>query len=236
MPVDLPSPALRNLAEMVADDLRQAILAGTLHPGQRISDAEVAAQRGISRSPVRDALRQLEKDGLVVSAPNRGAAVREFSEADIRQLNTIRGMLEGLAASWACDHITDTDIAVLEGLCREMERALPVRTGEDRIRLQQPIEEFHRRVVAAAHAPLLEEILSSIWMQIRMAMATANRSPRVSELLHEHEVLIDALRRRDAAAAELAAREITAKSAARALPMLHENGLNGDPKSSKPGR
>ena len=162
--------------------------------------------------------------------------MREFSQADIRQLNTIRGMLVGLAASWACDHITDTDIAVLEGLCREMETALPVRTREDRIRLQQPIEEFHRRVVAASHAPLLEEILSSIWMQIRMAMATANRSPRVSELLHEHEVLIDALKRRDAAAAELAAREITAKSAARALPMLHENGLNGDPKGSQPGR
>ena len=228
MAADPPHPALRNLTELVADNLREAILAGTLRPGQRVSDAEIAAQMGTSRSPVRDALRQLEKDGLVVSAPNRGAIVRRLTEVDIRQLNTIRGMLEGLAAAWACEHITDMDILVLEGLCREMEKALPVRTSAERLRLQRPIEEFHRRLVAAARAPMLEEILSSIWMQIRMAMAAANRNPRVSELVHEHEELIDALKRRDAAAAELAAREITAKSAARALPMLGEESADGE--------
>lgn len=207
MTSELPTLPFKSLREMVADALRRAILDGTIKPGQKILEGEVATHMGISRSPVREALRQLEREGIVHNVPNKGTIVRELSEGDVAHLYGIRAVLEGLAAAWSCKHITPAEIASLRVLCREMWAVLPITSDESRLKFLHKDVQFHEVVVSAARSRSLTEALVNIQMQIRMAMAVS------TVLIHpvqgtaaEHDNLVDILERRDPLEAERAFR------------------------------
>ncbi len=207
---------------MVANSLRQSILDGNLKPGQRLMDAEIASRMGISRSPVREALRQLEKDGLVRSSANRGCTVVELSRDDLFQLYGVRASLEGLAAAWACHSIDQPQIAELRRLCHEMQALLPFGSDADRVAFLHKDAEFHQLLIEAAHAPRLADMLASVKLQLRMMMAAIQAAARASaQAAAEHELLIAALESGDTGLAERLARQHVEGARERMLSLLN---------------
>ncbi len=218
----LRPPQFKSLREVVVDSLREAILDGSLRPGQRIQDSEVALQLGVSRTPVREALRQLEKDGLVRSTPNRGAIVNDLSKDDLEELYGIRAVLEGLAAARACSRITARELEDLQRLCEEMQAVVPFRSEEDRIAFLSRDMEFHELLVEASQSPSLAEMLSGIRMRIRMVMATISVLARASaQAAPEHKALLEAIRLRDRESAERLARQHVMDSMQRVMGLFH---------------
>ena len=102
------------LRDVVFNTLRQAIITGEFAPGERLMEISLANRLGVSRTPVREALRQLELEGLVRIIPNRGAFVEGITKEDVKDIYEIRARLEGLCAKWAADRITKDQIAELE--------------------------------------------------------------------------------------------------------------------------
>src|SRR5260221_5812094 len=97
----------RTLRDTVTSAVRQSIVGGTLKPGDQINQVEVASKLHVSRGPLREALRQLEEEGLVLSLPNKGTFVTEITTADIEEVYSIRRVLENLAIQRAVEHATD---------------------------------------------------------------------------------------------------------------------------------
>ena len=178
------------------DQLQHAILEGLLKPGERLR-AEALAQRfGTSRTPIREALLQLEAQGLVEVEPNRGAVVRAFDRDDLLDLYGVRALLEPAAAARAATRIGEADIARLRQLCEAAEHA----SVDDQIAYN---EDFHRIIVEAAASP-----------RLTVAMRAASGIPRAfrsvfwrsdeqrAESLLCHRRLVSAFRARDAQLAE----------------------------------
>jgi DNA-binding GntR family transcriptional regulator len=180
----------------VRDELQHAILEGVLKPGERLR-AEALAQRfGTSRTPIREALLQLEAQGLVEVEPNRGAVVRAFDRDDLLDLYAVRALLEPAAAARAATRIDDDGIARLEALCDAAQHA----TVDEQIAYN---EDFHRIIVEAAGS-----------RRLTVAMRAASGIPRAfrsrfwdseeqrAESLLCHRRLVSAFRVRDAQLAE----------------------------------
>src|SRR5688572_13387903 len=110
------------LSAIVLRTLREAIVEGRLAPGEAINEAQLSRQLGVSRAPVREALRWLEKDGLVANVPYRGAIVTPLTERSVKELQSFRRLLEVFAAEQVIARATDADIASLEALVAAIER------------------------------------------------------------------------------------------------------------------
>jgi DNA-binding GntR family transcriptional regulator len=174
----------------VRDQLQHAILEGVLQPGERLR-AEALAQRfGTSRTPVREALLQLEAQGLVEVEPNRGAVVRSFDRDDLRDLYEVRALLEPKAAALAAQRISDEAIEQLDQLC----------SADDLIVAN---EAFHRIILEAARSPRLTEAMraaSGIPRSFRSVFWHDERQRAESLMCHRR--LVAAFKARDAQLAE----------------------------------
>jgi len=120
---DLTAPVSRSAGDAAAELVREAILDGRLLPGQRLKEGALASDLGISRTPVREALRLLETEGLVASLRNRGTFVRDYSADDIRDIYEIRALLETQAARRAAERCTPADHEALRASCERFERS-----------------------------------------------------------------------------------------------------------------
>jgi len=155
----------KSLREAALSAIRQAIIRGDLKPGQRLVESGIAHQMGISRAPVREALRQLEIEGLVVSEPHRGTFVAEFSITDLWEIYTLRAAIESLAARIVTEKASAETLAQLQQVVADMARA----THEgDLARLAALDMSFHEMLCrASGHSRLLDIWLSMI-AQIRI--------------------------------------------------------------------
>lgn len=115
------------LRDVVFENLREAILEGKLKPGQRLMEVQLAEQLGVSRTPVREAIRKLELEGLVVMLPRKGAYVANMSLKDIMDVLEVRASLEGLAAYLAAERISDEDIKKLKDISEEFKKHFGIR-------------------------------------------------------------------------------------------------------------
>jgi DNA-binding GntR family transcriptional regulator len=183
------------LSQRVAEDVRQLILSGELAPGARIGQEELAERFGTSRIPVREALRQLESDGLVILVPNSGARVAKLDLSECLEIYKIRERLEPLALSEAVANMSDAEIDELEGLVAQMERA---QDTEEFLRLDR---EFHLASYRAAGMQQLIGMVERFWnttQHYRRAF-TELVGEKGSWVIHtEHRLMLDAIRRRDA--------------------------------------
>ena len=109
------------LRDVVFNTLRRAILKGELEPGERLMEIALANKLGVSRTPIREAIRKLELEGLVVMIPRKGAEVARITEKDLRDVLEVRTSLEKLAIELACDRITEEDINDLNLACKDFE-------------------------------------------------------------------------------------------------------------------
>ena len=185
----------------VAQTLREEILNGTLAPGDRLSQEDIALRFGVSRQPVRDALRQLEGDGLITMVANAGAWVSKLSESECYEAYQVRERLEPLLLSQSIPNLKPAQIQRLTELVSEIEKATDL---EQFLRLDR---EFHLLSYAGAAPGMLREFVERIWnttQHYRRAFAKLSGFI-TSEVTHmEHKLILDGIVRRDSPQAEKA--------------------------------
>lgn len=187
-----------SLGEFVHEWLRDAIRDGRYQPGERIREAEVAVRLNVSRTPVREAFRRLQADGLLVLTPWRGAEVAQLDRNQVVELYAMRRALEGTAAGLAADHATDAEIDHLFDLIKQDKAA-----EGDPTRQLEINRAFHQALYAAAHNRYLLKALNALADSLALLKSTTYEVPgRAAAALGEHDTIAKAIRNRDAEGAE----------------------------------
>lgn len=154
--------------------IRRSIMEGQLAPGTRLQEVELANQLGVSRTPVREALRTLSSEGLVEILTNRGARVARWSVEDLDEIYELRMMLEARAAERAAGRMHAAETDLLTALCEQMEACAQRGGAHDLLALGKLNSSFHRRIVDAADSPRLATMLGSV-VQVPLVMRTFSR-------------------------------------------------------------
>jgi DNA-binding GntR family transcriptional regulator len=196
---------LRNTSrsEFVFAALRDAIWDGRFAPGERIPEEEIARSLGVSRTPVREALRRLQERGMLSVGAGRSLVVAELSRQQVLELYAMREILEGSAARFAARHADETEIDVLHHLLGELEKR-----GDNPRMLVSLNRRFHRAICEAAHNRYLIATLDGMHDALALLHSNTFRLPsRRSESDVEHRRIVVAIERRDPDEAEAAARD-----------------------------
>ena len=193
------------LRDVVFESLRTAILEGKLKSGQRLMEVQLAEQLGVSRTPIREAIRKLELEGLVIMLPRKGAYVADLSFKDLIDVLEIRASLEGLAASLASGRRRDEDIEGLEKLAREFEES--VKSGDIEEVLKKDVE-FHEYIFSLANNKKLHQIINSLWEQVHRFRVTYVSDYEASlSLVEEHNKILEAIKEGNCELAKIYATE-----------------------------
>lgn len=187
------------LREEVFYTIREAILKGNLKPGTRLKEIALANEMGVSRTPVRDAIRKLELEGLVVIEPNRGACVSEIARQELNDVLELRRGLEELAIQKACERITPEELENLEAAAEEFSSLV---SGRDLKDLAEADVHFHDVIYRASHNRRLVQILNNLREQMyRFRMEYLKDESSRKLLDQEHHEILEAVRKGDAEAA-----------------------------------
>lgn len=182
----------------VVEQIRDLIVEGTLVEGSRISERALCERFGVSRTPLREALKVLAAEGIVELLPNRGARVAKVPFAEVAESLVVIGALEGLAAQLACERITDDQIAEITALHYQMVAHYLRRDLPNYFRANQAI---HQAIVKAAGNSVLEEMERHLSLRLRRARYAANlNAMRWNEAVSEHEQILRALTERNGGA------------------------------------
>jgi DNA-binding GntR family transcriptional regulator len=208
--------------------LREAIHTGRLLPGERVREIELADWLNVSRTPIREALRRLESEGLTSRAPRRGLIVTELDPQQILELYALRETLEGMAAALAARYASDTEIGSLRQLIARQRSA-----GTSAAELASLNRQFHEILYRAGRNRYLIQALGSLRDALALLRDTTYSVPgRPAAALTEHQRIVDAIKRQDAAAADEAARKHIRMAANARLALV----LNaGNPMGETPG-
>jgi len=183
------------LRDIVFEYLREAILTGKLEPAQRLMEVQLAEQLGVSRTPVREAIRKLELEGLVVMIPRKGAYVADVSLKDIIEVLEIRTALEGLAASLAAERMTDDEIQKLREVAEEFKQS--IKTANVDLMVQKDIE-FHEMIFTSTNNQKLVSMNHALREQVYRFRITYISDFDTSEtLIKEHKEILDAISKRN---------------------------------------
>ncbi len=183
--------------ELVVNKLREAILHGYLKPGQRLDLDEITNMLGVSKSPVREAIRTLAAEGLVQVVPHRGVSIPELSNQEIEEIYTIRSVLEGMAVRIAVPNLDKDALAQLETVLVEMETTA---NAERWVALNR---KFHESIYVAAHRPRLLALIDQLRNTSAPYIRQFIRSPEyIEEAANDHRAIFQACVRHDAAEAE----------------------------------
>ena len=183
------------LRDVVFNTLRQAILRGELKPGERLMEIQLANKLGVSRTPIREAIRKLELEGLVLMIPRRGAVVAEITEKSLHDVLEVRGALEELAVDLACDRITEEDIERLREAAKEFEE---VSKNDDVTALAEADVKFHDIIYLATENQRLIQLLYNLREQMyRYRVEYLKRQEVHVTLFAEHEHIIECIVKHD---------------------------------------
>jgi DNA-binding GntR family transcriptional regulator len=210
--MDLNHKASR--AAFAADEISKLIFAGSLRPGQQLIEEDLAQQLHVSRAPVREALRELSREGLVHVIARRGAFVARMDRAEAAEMYDVRAAIEGIAVGLCAQQIGPQPILELQGLIVQMREAVSIGDIDRYSRLQLEFQ-----TVVWEHTPnrVLREMIRQLWRRSLKLRLIALRLPgRLEEALASYERLLDAIRRRDSRAAEMI-RWLALQSAKQAL-------------------
>jgi DNA-binding GntR family transcriptional regulator len=193
--VQVPSLKRMNLNDAVVQLIEEALLAGELRPGDRIVETDLAQKAGISRGPVREAIRQLEGEGLLVTYPSRGTFVAEWTPKSVEEAYSLRATLERFAIQEAARHITPDAIAQLQAIVDEMRKRIHL---GDTHTLSQLDAQFHEQIYSLSHHTLLQATLTQLRRRLYW-LRSLDRGfvIRRDEIIAEHQRVVDALGERD---------------------------------------
>lgn len=193
------------LRELVFESLREAIISAQLRPGERMMEIQLAEEMGVSRTPIREAIRKLELEGLVVMVPRKGAYVAGLSLKDIADVFEIRRALEGLAAELAADRITEEELETLERYLVVIAEQID---NGDIEKVVQTDTDFHTQLYQASRNSRLSQIINNLREQIQRFRTTSLSYPgRMKEALEEHRKIVEAISGRDGETARKVAME-----------------------------
>ena len=195
------------LRDVVFNTLRQAILRGELKPGERLMEIQLANKLGVSRTPIREAIRKLELEGLVLMIPRKGAEVAKITEKNMLDVLEVRRALEELAVKLACERITEEEIQELKDAADAFQKTL---SEKDITKIAEADEAFHDVIFKSTGNDRLIQLLNSLREQMyRYRLEYLKREEYHSQLLEEHQQIIDRITRKDQSeAAELIDRHI----------------------------
>lgn len=183
------------LRDVVFNTLRQAILRGELKPGERLMEIQLANKLGVSRTPIREAIRKLELEGLVLMIPRRGAEVAEITEQNLRDVLEVREALEELSVKLACEHATQAQIEEMKQAAKVFEESL---SGDDVTRIAEADVAFHDAINMATDNQKLIQILNNLREQMyRYRTEYLKEKDRHEQLIREHHEIVKALEERN---------------------------------------
>lgn len=183
------------LRDVVFNTLRQAILRGELKPGERLMEIQLANKLGVSRTPIREALRKLELEGLVNMVPRKGAEVADITEKSLRDVLEVRKALEELSVQLACEKITEEEI---EELKRVAERFKDTLDDQDVTKIAEAGVAFHDVIYTATDNQKLILLLNNLREQMyRYRVEYLKKEEAYPQLIAEHEELIDNISKRN---------------------------------------
>lgn len=189
----MPQPD--SLHDFVVDGIREMVVDGILVPGTSIDEMAVATSLGVSRGPIREALKVLRAEGIVEIRPRRGAQVVQLTPARVSDLYEVIGNLEALAIRHVCERASDSELSEIDGLNEAMRSHFKRRN----LRLYSDLnQQIHERIVEVSANVMLVEIYGRIATRARMARFGVEMSnSRWEEAMSEHDAIVEALRQRD---------------------------------------
>jgi GntR family transcriptional regulator, trigonelline degradation regulator len=225
------------LRRQVLDELRQSIISGRLNPGDRLLERELIAMMGVSRTVIREALRQLESEGLVAIIPNKGPVVRALTVEEARDLYTIRAVLEGLAARLFVEQATAAQVARLDEALQVLEKAYD---SGNAAKMLETKNSFYQALFAGARSSTLSSMLGMLHGRIWRWRALGLRHPKRSlerdrESMKNLRAVLKAIEARDADLAEKTLRQEVSKAAAEVRRLLEDEAVPCALKSSLAG-
>ncbi|OQY16027.1 MAG: GntR family transcriptional regulator [Desulfobacteraceae bacterium 4572_35.1] len=185
----------QTLREKILENIRDSILKGTLKAGERVSEPDLAERYGISRTPIREAFRQLESEGYLTVVPRKGAVVTALSERDVSEFYAIKSILEGYAASLAADKLADKDIDRLVTINERLGKLAEAGDVKSFFRVHNSFHELF--IKAAGNNKLLELIQQMLKKFDRLRIASLSLPGRMEISVQEHEKIIEAFKARD---------------------------------------
>ncbi len=196
--------AYKPLREIVSDALRQAIRDGILPPGERLMEIPLAEELGVSRTPIREAIRILEQEGLIVMIPRRGTYVADMSLKDVTEVFELRSILEELAAELAAERITNEEIEALEQHLVEIGNYMNENNLDNVV---QADILFHEILYKASRNDRLVEMINNLREQtLRFRTLSMSQTGRLAKTWDEHRQLVEAISDRDVERARQIAR------------------------------
>ncbi len=187
------------LREKIVETIRNAIVNGQLPAGTRVAEPDLADKFGISRTPIREAFRQLESEGFITVVPRKGAIVASLSFKDVADFYDLKAILEGYAARAAAKKLTDKDIAKMEAVNRQMETAAAKKEVRKVLALHN---EFHDIFLKACGNEKLHTIVQNLVMQFQRFRLILAMPGKIEGSIRQHWEIIDAFRKQDGAMAE----------------------------------
>jgi DNA-binding GntR family transcriptional regulator len=190
----------QTLREKILETIRESILKGQLKPGEKVAEPELAERFGISRTPIREAFRQLESEGYLTVIPRKGAVVTALSERAVEEFYAIKSILEGYAAQMAAENMTDKDIEKLEQINQKLQELADEGDVKTFFKIHN---EFHEVFIRAAGNEKLLELINQLMMKFnRFRLASLSLPGRMEISVKEHEKIIKAFKRKDGAQAD----------------------------------
>ena len=179
------------LRDVVFQTLRQAILKGELKPGERLMEIKLAETLGVSRTPIREAIRKLELEGLVIMIPRKGAAVANITEKDTKDVLEVRRTLEMFAVEVACERITKEQLVSLKEAAKAFEAS---KGSNDLIRIAETDMNFHEIIYEATHNERLVQMLNNLRENMyRYRIEYLKDANYYDSLVREHKEILDAI-------------------------------------------
>ena len=178
-------------------------MTGVYKEHDELREVSIGEELGVSRTPVREALRQLELEGLVTIVPNKGAYVTGITPQDVHDIYKIRSLLEGLCARWATEHITGRQIEELEEIILLSEFHLRRKSTEQAEQVSELDGKFHKVLYEASNSRILEHVLSDFHKYVQMArMMSVGAKDRAERSIEEHRDILKAIKDKDPDKAE----------------------------------
>lgn len=198
----------RSLRGRVFVQIRENILSGQYKDGMELREIVIGQELGVSRTPVREALRQLELEGLVKIIPNKGAYVTSINAKDIKDIYKMRSMLEGLCARWATRYITEEQIEELEEVIYLSEFYLSKKSQGKAVQMSEMDGKFHLILYQAANSRMLGHILRDFHKYVQVARTMSVKTEnRAKKSIEEHKAILEAIKQKDEDKAEMLAHE-----------------------------
>ena len=197
-----------SLRGKVFQRIREDILKGVYKEHEELREVTIGEELGVSRTPVREALRQLELEGLVSIIPNKGAYVTGITMKDVRDIYKIRSQLEGLCARWATQNITEEQIENLEEIILLSDFHLHKKGEGQTEQVSEMDGKFHKIMYEASQSRILEHLLKDFHKYVQMARTMSIEAPnRAEKSIEEHREILNAIKAKDAVRAEMLANQ-----------------------------